>query len=317
MLGKTAGGLFWMFRYLERAENTARMIDAGLRISLTRSSAAESEWTSILSSTGLKASYEAAHGAPDGPQIIDFLLRDPNNADSIMAGIEAARMNARVVRTALTREAWEAVNECYIVLKKLLADPVAQRDLPRVLQVIRQRSAFVRGACHGTMVRNDMYNFARIGTFFERADNTARILDQKYYILLPSVRFVGSASDNMQWDTILRATASTRAYQTLHDGDADPRAIAQFLILDGRLPRSLAFCYNKIGENLGYLEREYDTRHKCHALADDICSRFKQAGPTTIMNSIFEYGLHEFITDFLRDSANLGRQIEIDYRFRE
>lgn len=313
MLGKTAGGLFWMFRYLERAENTARMIDAGLRISLTRSSAAESEWTSILSSTGLKGAYEAAHGAPDGPKIIDFLLRDPNNPGSIMAGIEAARMNARVVRTALTREVWEAVNECYMVLKKLLAKPIADRDLPRVLQVIRQRSAFVRGAWHGSMVRNDMYNFGRIGTFFERADNTARILDQKYYILLPSVRLVGSPSDNVQWDTILRATSTTRAYQTLHDGDIDPRAIARFLILDGRLPRSLAFCYGKIGENLGYLQMEYDTRHRCHDLVDDLCKRFKSHD----MNAIFDYGLHEFITDFLRDSTSLGRQIEIDYRFSE
>ncbi|WP_299280899.1 alpha-E domain-containing protein [uncultured Tateyamaria sp.] len=313
MLGKTAGGLFWMFRYLERAENTARMIDAGLRISLTRSSAAESEWTSILQSTGLHGSYTAMHGAPDGPKIIDFLLRDPNNPGSIMAGIEAARENARVVRTALTREVWEAVNECYMVLKKALAEPVADRDLPRALQVIRQRSAFVRGASHGTMVRNDMYNFARIGTFFERADNTARILDQKYYILLPSVRLVGSPSDNVQWETILRATSTTRAYQTLHGGDIDPRVIAHFLILDGRLPRSLAFCYGKIGENLGYIAKEYGESKPCDALAEAICSRFEGQD----MNAIFDYGLHEFIGDFLRDSTALGRQIEIDYRFSE
>jgi uncharacterized alpha-E superfamily protein len=313
MLGKTAGGLFWMFRYLERAENIARMIDAGLRISLTRSSAAESEWTSILSSTGLRGAYHATHSTIDGPQIIDFLLRDPNNPGSILAGIEAARENARLVRTALTREVWEAVNECYMVLKKLLAHPIEDRDLPRVLQVIRQRSAFVRGASHGTMVRNDMYNFARIGTFFERADNTARILDQKYYILLPSVRMVGSASDNVQWETILRATSSTRAYQTLHEGENDPRAIARFLMLDGRLPRSLAFCYRKIAENLGFLEQEYDVHHTSHALVDSICGKFAAHD----MNAIFDYGLHEFIADFLRDSAALGRQIEIDYRFIE
>ena len=313
MLGKTAGGLFWMFRYLERAENTARMIDAGLRISLTRSSAAESEWTSILSSTGLRGAYQTAHGAPDGPKVIDFLLRDPNNPGSIMAGIEAARVNARVVRTALTREVWEAVNECYMVLKRLLAQPIEDRDLPRVLQVIRQRSAFVRGALHGTMVRNDIYDFARIGAFYERADNTARIIDQKYYILLPSVRLVGSPSDNVQWDTILRATSTTRAYQTLHEGDVDPRAIARILILDGRLPRSLAFCYNKIGDNLGYLEQEYTQRHTSHALADALCAKFRSHD----MTASFDNGLPEFRSDFLRDSATLGRQIEIDYRFIE
>ena len=217
------------------------------------------------------------------------------------------------LRTALTREVWEAVNECYMSLTRLLAQPVDDRDLPRVLQVIRQRTAFVRGALHGSMVRNDMYNFSRIGTFFERADNTARILDQKYYILLPSVRLVGSASDNVQWETILRATSTTRAYQTLHDGETDPKAIARFLILDGRLPRSLAFCYGKIGQNLGYLAEEYNARHESHALADSLCSRFKAHD----MNAIFDYGLHEFISDFLRESATLGRQIEIDYRFSE
>lgn len=313
MLGKTAGGLFWLFRYMERSENTARMIDAGLRISLTRSSAAVSEWTSILNSTGLQNVYLQRYDTYTGPQVIDFLLRDETNPGSVRAVVEAARNNARLVRTALTREVWEAVNECYMALTDVLADPVSDRDLPRVLQMIRQRSAFVRGALHGTMVRNDMYDFARIGTFFERADNTARILDVKYYILLPSIMHVGTASDNVQWETILRATSSVRAYQTLHDGEVDPKSIAHFLMLDRRLPRSLAFCYSKIRDNLAYLETDYGTRHPCHDLADRICKRFS----TFDIDMIFEYGLHEYIQDFLTDSAALGQQIETDYRFIE
>lgn len=313
MLGKTAGGLFWLFRYMERSENIARMIDAGLRISLTRSSAAESEWTSILKSTGLQDIYMQRYDGCTGPQVIDFLLRDEQNPGSVRALAESARNNARVVRTALTREVWEAVNECYLVFKDLLAHPVNDRDLPRVLQTIRQRSAFVRGAMHGTMLRNDMYDFARIGTFFERADNTARILDVKYYILLPSLMHVGSASDNVQWETILRATSSVRAYQTLHDGDVDPLSIANFLMLDRRLPRSLAFCYNKIKDNLSYLETDYGIRPPCHDMADKVCKRFG----TYDIDMIFEYGLHEFIRDFLTDSAALGQQIEKDYRFIE
>lgn len=313
MLGKTAGGLFWLFRYMERSENTARMIDAGLRISLTRSSAAESEWTSILHSTGMQDIYLQRYSTYTGAQVIDFLLRDENNPGSVRAVVEAARNNARLVRTALTREVWEAVNECYMSLKAALAHPVSDRDLPKVLQMIRQRSAFVRGALHGTMVRNDMYDFARIGTFFERADNTARIMDVKYYILLPSIMHVGSATDNVQWETILRATSSVRAYQTLHDGDVDPQSIANFLMLDKRLPRSLSFCYSKIKDNLAYLETDYGTRHRCHDLADRICHKFG----TYDVDMIFEYGLHEFIRDFLSDSAALGVQIETDYRFIE
>ena len=313
MLGKTAGGLFWLFRYMERSENVARMIDAGLRISLTRSSAADSEWTSILHATGLQDIYLQRYDTYSGPQVIDFLLRDETNPGSVRAVVESARNNARLVRTALTREVWEGVNECYLAFKEGLAHPVSDRDLPGVLQMIRQRSAFVRGALHGTMLRNDIYDFARIGTFFERADNTARILDVKYYILLPSVMHVGTATDNVQWETILRATSAVRAYQTLHDGDVEPMSIANFLMRDRRLPRSLAFCYNKIRDNLGYLETDYGIRHPCHDMADKICKRFAEYD----VDMIFEYGLHEFIRDFLHDSSELGQQIETDYRFIE
>lgn len=313
MLGKTAGGLFWMFRYLERSENTARMIDAGLRISLTRSSAAESEWDSIMRATGLIEDYFKRHETIEGSKVIDFLLRDKANPGSVMAAVETARNNARMVRTALTREVWEAVNECYITLKQVLARPIRDRDLPDILRTIRQRTAFVRGALHGTMLRNDIYDFARIGSFYERADNTARILDVKYYILLPSVSYVGSASDNVQWETILRATSSVRAYQTLNHGDTDPKSIAEFLMLDRRLPRSLAFCYSKIGDNLGYLERQYGKRLPSHDLADKVCDKFARND----IDAIFDYGLHEFVTEFLADNLELGQQIERDYRFTQ
>lgn len=313
MLGKTAGGVFWMLRYMERSENTARMIDAGLRISLTRSSAAESEWTSILTALGLLGAYHDRHDRIDGARVVNFLLRDKTNPASVMAAVEAARTNARMVRTALTREVFEAVNECWMELNTLLARQVSDQDLPDILATVRQRSAYVRGSLAGTMVRNDIYNFARIGTFFERADNVARVLDVKYYILLPSVRLVGSATDNVQWETILRSTSATRAYQTLHENEYDPRMIARFLILDYRLPRSLAFCYRKIGDNLEYLARDYGDRVPSHDMVHQICQRFE----SSTIDRIFDYGLHEFITEFLSDHQALGRQIEVDYRFIE
>ncbi|MGV6850500.1 MAG: alpha-E domain-containing protein [Marinibacterium sp.] len=311
MLGKTANGVFWLMRYMERSENTARMIDAGLRISLTRSSAADSEWSSILQATGLASDYFSRHDAIDGQKVINFLLRDKSHQGSVLSNVEAARTNARLVRTALTREVWEAVNECWITLQSLLGRQVRQQDLPEILTTIRHRTSFVRGALHGSMLRNDIYDFARMGTFFERADNVARILDVKYYILLPSILHVGTVGDNVQWETILRATSSVRAYQNLHAGDYDPRKIARFLILDRRLPRSLAFCYSKISTNLGYLAADYGERHECHAMIDRICQRFDSPS----IDQIFDYGLHEFISEFLASSHALGRQIESDYRF--
>ena len=150
---------------------------------------------------------------------------------------------------------WEAVNDTYMILKEgNLARPVrTTADLPEKLAMVRQQSALVRGALHGTMLRNDIFDFCRLGTFLERADNTARILDVKYYVLLPSISQIGSSLDNVQWETILRSVAGQRAYRWLNKGESSPMGIADFLIFDGRMPRSLRFASMKIGTNLAYL----------------------------------------------------------------
>ena len=313
MLGKTAGGLFWMFRYLERSENTTRLLDTGIRIAVTRSSAAENEWASIVSTAGARDAFLARHDNFEAGNVIDFLLRDRSNPSSVLSVVEAARNNARLVRTALTREVWEATNECWMTLKATLSRPVSTKNLTDVLATVRQQSGLVRGALHGTMLRNDIYNFTRLGTFIERADSTARILDVKYYVLLPSVSHVGSSLDNVQWETILRSVSGLRAYRWKHGGEITPTGIAEFLVLDRQMPRSLAFCFNKIVDNLGYLADNYGQRHPCHELADKMSMRFSK----TTIASIFDHGLHEYIVDFLRDSNALGQQIEQDFRFIE
>ena len=311
MLGKTAGGLYWMFRYIERSENIARLILAGQRIALTRGSRASDEWAAIVATAGVDAGFRKKYDGYDGADVVDFLLRDMDNGSSVLSVIDAARNNARMVRTALTREVWEAVNECWMKLRDVLAKPVAERDLSDVLAVIRQRNAFVRGALHGTMARNDAYDFARLGTFVERADSTARILDVKYYVLLPSTVAVGTSIDNVQWEVILRSVSAEGAFRYIHGDSSAPRQIAEFVILDGRLPRSLKFCVRKIVENLGYLEDEYGARHPCHDAADAIAKRFAEAD----IDGVFEQGLHEFLQSFLSDNNALGGMIETAYRF--
>ena len=311
MLGKTAGGIFWMFRYLERSENTARLVNAGFRIALTRARAGGDEWMSIVSAAGVQDQLEAKHPQPDAAAIIDFLLRDPDNPFSVRSSIDAARTNARLVRTALTTEVWEATNETWMTLNSLLSRPVREQDLPEVLGAIRRQSALVRGALHGTMLRNEIYDFARIGTFLERGDSTARILNVKYYVLLPAVSQVGSSLDNVQWETILRSVSAHRVYRWLNGPNINPQSIADFLILDRRLPRSLTFCAGKIAENLGHLEEDYGDRHKCHDLAEALRKRLRGQSIALIM----EDGLHEFIQAFIRDNNNLAREIEANYRF--
>jgi uncharacterized alpha-E superfamily protein len=312
MLGRTANGVFWLARNLERAENSARLIEAGFRMALTRdAAAAHQEWRSVVTTLGHTASYEAAYADYSGAQVWNHLLRDKSNPASVLAMIEGARTNARGVRTALTREVWEAVNESWMVLKDLLAKPVREPALGQVLGTIRRQATLVRGAVEGSMLRNENYNFFRIGTFIERGDNTARILDVKYYVLLPSLAWVGSNLDNVQWESVLRSVAGDRAYRWLNQGKMDPRGIAEFLILDQRFPRSFHFCVDKLRSNLFGLAHQYGTQTTAHGLVADLTERIH--GLT--IDTIFEDGLHKFIVDFIACNRQISQAIEHDYRF--
>ncbi|MCF2872599.1 alpha-E domain-containing protein [Octadecabacter sp. G9-8] len=311
MLGKTAGGLYWMFRFLERSENTARLIEAGFRIALTRSSDPASEWKSVVTTAGVRVGYDAKYDSYTAAHVVDFLLRDLENQSSVMSCIDKARTNARMVRTALTTEVWEAVNESWMALRDVLKQPVKDTELPSVLGEIRRHTALVRGAMHGTMLRNDAFDFTQIGIALERADNTARIIDVKYFTLLPSASFVGSALDNVQWETILRSVSAHRSFRWLNTDDMSPAKIAEFLILDSRFPRSLSFCSRIIEQNLGFIAKDYDQKMPCHDLIERQRDKMRQH----TIGTIFEDGLHAFITDFIHDTTVIGRQIEQDYRF--
>jgi uncharacterized alpha-E superfamily protein len=310
MLGKTAGGLYWMFRYLERSENTARLVEAGQRIALTRSRS-DDEWQSVLMTAASFGSYLGKYPNVTKDNAIDWMLRDGANPSSVLSVVETARNNARMVRTALTREVWESVNESWMVLRDAMTRRVNERDLPALLTLIRQRSAHVRGAMAGTMLRNDIYNFARIGTFIERADNTARLLDVKYYVLLPSALSVGSSIDNVQWESLLRSVSGEGGFRLTYGQNVRPREIAQFLILDRRMPRSLVFCVDKIADNLGHLAADYATRSQALVLTEGL-----RTGPLgQPIDAVFDGGLHEFIQDFLRRLAAIGSAAESDFRF--
>ena len=313
MLGRTAGGLFWMFRSLERAENTVRLIDAGWRIALTRSDRAQTEWESIVSTTGLRGVFLAQQREFDASSVIDFLLRDPKTPSSVISSIKSARTNARMVRTALSAEVWEATNECWMVLRDMLARPVTERNLHDVLTAVRSRTSVVRGALYGTMLRNDIFDFARLGTYIERADNTARILDMKYYVLLPSVSFLGTSMDNAQWETILRSVSAESSFRWLNGGEISPMGIAEFLILDQRMPRSLAYCYSEITDRLNNLQKGYGRRFPCQDQAEGLRTEFLNEP----VGNILDTGLHEFLTDMLDRTARVARQIEVDFRFSE
>ena len=311
MLGRTANGLYWMFRYIERAENSARLVDAGLRMSLTRSEATEDDWDGVLQTSGIRDIYDERYEKMTTADAVDFLLREKANPSSVLSCIESGRSNARMVRTALTRETWEAVNECYLDMKTLLARRIKPTELPEVIDAIKRRTGLIRGAFHGTMLRNEIFNFSRIGTFIERADNTARILDVKYYVLLPAVSQVGSSIDNVQWESILRSVSAHRSYGWVYEAEYKSANIADFLILNGRMPRSLAYCYDEIVSNLGYLAREYGERNAANETAEKTMSSLRNHS----IKDVMDQGLHEYIENFISDNNRLGQEISDGYRF--
>ena len=314
MLGRSANGIFWMSRYLERAENTARLLDVGVRMALTRGSVSQQEeWKSVLVTIGQHDDYRAAHADYAAAQVFNYILRGPGNASSVLQMIENARTNARMVRTSITRDVWEATNEAWMGLRSALARPVREANLGEALGTIRRHATMVRGALEDSMLRNEVFNFSRLGTFLERADNTARILDVKYYVLLPSVAWVGSSLDNVQWEAVLRSAAGDRAYRWLNAGSIEPRGIAEFLILDGRFPRSLRFCYDKLRSNLASLAGQYGAGSHAHELLRDAGDRLDR----TSIDTIIEGGLHQFISAFIGGNLRIASAISADYRFTE
>lgn len=311
MLGKTAGSLFWMSRQIERVENISRLVEAGLRMALTRGSNSQDEWASLVATAGAKDGFDQKHDEYTASNVVDYLFRDRDNPSSVRSSMEAARNNARVARTALTREVWEAINQCWMTTAQNLKSPVRETELTDILGGLRQDSALIRGTLHGTALRNENYDFARLGTFIERADSTARILDVKYYVLLPSVAHVGSALDNAQWESILRSVSAQRSYRWVYDAQYKPANIADFLILNRRMPRSLAFSYGQITSNLDFLAEEYGIRHACHETADRNFNRLKGKN----VAEISDYGLHEFLSDFIKDNNRLSSEIADAYLF--
>ncbi len=312
MLGRTANGLFWMFRYLERAENTARLLDAGVRMALTRDLVtAEEEWRSVIHAAGQSRAYQAKHGTYTGIQVWNHILRDKDNPGSVLAMMRAVRTNARGVRNAISGELWSVVNESWMQLDDKLARPVTQGSVGEVIAMVRRAGTLAHGAMVNSMLRDAGYNFARAGTFVERADNTARILDMKYYLLLPSLSYVGSSLDSGQWDQVLRSVSGDRAYRWLNAGQTDPRGIVEFLVLDQRFPRSLAYSHSLLRENVASLARIHGHEGPSSVLVRESADRLSSLS----VDAVYEQGLHEFLTDFERRNAAIAQAISADYRF--
>ena len=311
MLSRTADSLFWLSRYVERADYLARTLEAAARLSALPASygGETNEWESAVQTAGCGPIFHERHETATAETVNRFLICAPENPCSIVKCFEIARTNARAVRTALTSEMWDAINGAWLELQSLNPAQLSPNTLPKFLAFVKETSLRVDGSGHRTMLRNDAYWFSRLGIALERADNTARILDVKYHILLPENATIGGGIDYSQWAAILRAVSAQTSYHWVYRESLKPWLIADLLILNPQMPRSLAACYQSIVANLDELAGAYNSAGPAQRAARTI---HRQLAATRI-EQVFQHGLHEFITGFIGDNNRAGSAITAQY----
>ena len=306
MLSRVASNLYWMSRYVERAENTARVLDVTWRMSLLNSEQGlqDQEWFAPLYITGTLFPFSGRHNVVCAREVLHFMALDPENPSSIYACARQARENGRSVRGTITSEMWEVINGTWLEMQQMDEDKMQARGVSAFFDWVKERSHLFRGVTFGTMHRDDAYEFARLGTHMERADSTARILDVKYHILLPSVKDVGGAVDYYQWSAVLRSVSAFEAYRKVYRDVITPLKLAELLILRDDIPRSLRFCLRQVFETLGRVQNAQsgETLRRAGQILSGL-----QYGR---ISDIFAGGLHEYLTAFLNSSQDLSHHIQ-------
>ena len=310
MLSRTAENLFWMARYMERAEATARLISMGQRMAILPGAHSRDEWRSVVRVTGCEGLFPSDAFIRES-DVVECLLLDPNNPSSVRSCLARARENGKSVRTALTQDMWEALNEGWRKLDSYdVADARAQ--LPSLIDWVKTRVMTFRGAADTGQLRNEGHDFLRIGSSLERAEMTLRLLDVKYYVLLPETEVVGGTRDHYQWASVLYALSGNRAYHHVYGGAYTPWQITDFLMLSALFPRSVAYCWRQIAYRLVRLGLVHDNRDtECHTTITTMVRRLEEVDS----GEIFRIGLHEMVTECLAQNALLGSQIAAAYHF--
>jgi uncharacterized alpha-E superfamily protein len=309
MLSSTADHLYWMARSMERAENTARMLDVTYRMSLLKQASPEphNEWRAMLSISGLHEDFEARYPEPAADNVMHFMALDKENPGSIHNSIFNARENARAVRGSITSEMWEALNYTWLEMRQIQNDGISELGISRFFDWVKERSHLSRGIAYGTLLRDDTFRFLRLGTFLERADNTARILDVKYHILLPSPNDIGGAADYYQWGAILRSVSAFESYRKVYRDQITPKRVAELLVLRPDMPRSLTACMEVVNRLVQEINgaRAGELLRRSGLLHGQL--RFGS------IDDIFARGLHEYLSEFLERIYDLGDLINTTY----
>ena len=313
MLSRTADHLFWMSRYTERAENTARLLDVNYQTSLLPQSDAVAlvGWQGLISISELLPAYTKKHGDIRAPDVMEFMVKDESNPSSIVSCLGAARENARAVRGTLTTEVWETQNQTWLEVRRMIKEGEFERDPGQFFEWVKFRSHLSRGVTVGTMLMDEALYFMRLGTFLERADNTARLVDVKFHAVESD--FFGAASEKDQeydfyhWSAILRSVSGFEIYRKVYRDVIKPERVAELLILRPDMPRSLHASLNEVVSNLAMVSNDPDS--ETHRRAGKLRAELKYGR----IDEILATGLHAYLTQFLDRVNDLGMHISRDY----
>jgi len=307
MLGKTADNLYWMARYLERAENTARLLGGTYRMSLLPSDdvGTSSNWESLFISEAEKEKFLEVHKTFAPATVIAYLALDPDNPISISSSIRAARENVRATRHVLTAELWESINQTWLEIKTMTYADIREMGQYEFFEWVKERSHLFRGIVHGTMRRGEAYDFWRLGSFIERAENTARLMLAKADSFQGAASRQENAEDFYQWGTLLRSVNAYKTYREIYRGSPEPRKVAELMILKPDMPRSLRSCIDEIHEILTRVRRNAPSAQK----ADEIRSILVSGA----VDKVFRSGLDRYLSNFRTSANQLSSQIQIDF----
>ncbi|TXI74026.1 MAG: alpha-E domain-containing protein [Dechloromonas sp.] len=308
MLSRTADHLFWMSRYIERAENLARLLDVTYQMSLVPQSedAANRSWNAIIALNSLEEAFAAKYPAVNGENVLKFMVSDPDNFSSIHSCLRMARENAHAVRGTVTTEMWETLNSTWLEAREKSFEQIANAGIGEYFEWVKMRSSLSRGTTLGTLLQDEAYNFIRLGTLLERADNTARILDVKYHVLRPQGE-EEVATDFYEWGALLRSVSAFEVYRKVYRDVITPDRVAELLILNRDMPRSLHFCMNSVIKVLELIANRQsgETARQAGLLHAQL-----HYGR---IEDILEQGLHGWLTDFMDRIYLIGDGISKDF----
>ncbi|HEY2012686.1 MAG TPA: alpha-E domain-containing protein [Bryobacteraceae bacterium] len=290
LLSRVADAVYWMGRYIERSENVARFIGVNQNLMLDLPSGSGGQWQPIVDTTGDRVQFLDRYGEATQENVIRFLAFDPENPNSIYSCVLAARENARSVRDTISSEMWEQINFLYLLITGESRKPLPE-VLPEFCHQVRMACHLFQGITHVTMSHNEAWHFTRLGTTLERADKTTRILDVKYFILLPSVRDVGTPYDDIQWAAVLKSVSAFEMYRKRY-GRISPERIVEFLLLDPEFPRTIRYCAGLADQSLHAITGTRAGAFSC--TSEQRVGMLRSELDYAQVDPILKSGLHEF-----------------------